>query len=210
MRLAVFASGSGTDFQALVQASRDHDLGWEVALLITNNAEAGAIDRAKLFRVPFRCINRQDFTDRDAFLVELQKALAELHIDFIALAGYLRKIPPEIVRQYRHRIINIHPALLPMFGGKGYFGRKVHEAVLAAGCKVTGVTVHLVDEEYDQGGIVAQRCVPVYDADDAESLSKRVLEVEHQFYPEVVTWFAQGKVKVVSGKVMVDKTREQT
>jgi len=203
MKVAVFASGNGTDFQALTQASQTEDLGWESALLITNNAEAGAIDKAKFYGVPYRCINRQDFLDRETFLHELSGTLQTYRIDFIALAGYLRKIPSELVRTYRQKIINIHPALLPMFGGKGYYGRKVHEAVLEAGCKVSGVTVHFVEEEYDEGRIIAQRCVPVYDYDDAESLSKRVLEVEHQLYPEVVTWFAQGKVLVIGGKVVV-------
>jgi len=116
--------------------------------------------------------------------------------DFIALAGYLRKIPPGLIRKFTNRIINIHPALLPSFGGKGMYGEKVHQAVLDTGCKISGCTIHLVNEEYDRGAIVAQRAVPVMDDDTAETLGKRILKQEHLLYPEVVTWFAQNRVKI--------------
>jgi phosphoribosylglycinamide formyltransferase-1 len=203
LNIAVFASGKGSDFQALVEASRKEDLGWLVALLITNNPEAGAIEKAQRFNIPHRVINSKDFTDRTAFVMQLEKILKDFNINFIALAGYLRKIPAEIVREYPNRIVNIHPALLPGFGGKGLYGLSVHQAVLDAGCKITGVTVHLVDEEYDRGPIVAQRAVPVMETDDAETLAHRVLEVEHLLYPEVITLFAKGCVKIENRKVRI-------
>jgi formyltetrahydrofolate-dependent phosphoribosylglycinamide formyltransferase len=184
-----------------VEASIKEELGWKVVLLITNNAEAGAIIKAHRFNLPYRIINSKDFTQRNEFVLKLEQNLEEFQINFIALAGYLRKIPLEIVRQFPQRIVNIHPALLPNFGGKGLYGLKVHQAVLDAGCKITGVTVHLVDEEYDRGPIIAQRTVPVLDTDDAETLAQRVLEVEHKLYPEVITLFAQGRITIINGKV---------
>jgi len=108
----------------------------------------------------------------------------------------MKKIPPEIIDVYRDRMVNIHPALLPSFGGKGMYGRHVHEAVLRSGCKVSGVTVHMVDEKYDHGAIVAQRSVPVEEGDSAETLAERVLRVEHSLYPEVLQWFAEDRVLV--------------
>lgn len=203
MRVAVFASGNGSDFLALVKASQHASLGWEVALLITNNPLAGAIEKAQDNNIPFKVINRKDFEDGAAFLEVMLAALDEFAIDFIGLAGYLRKIPPEIIRRYRQRIVNIHPALLPLFGGKGMYGAKVHQAVIDAGCKVSGVTVHFVSEQYDEGRIIAQRCVPVEDDDDAETLAARVLAVEHRLYPEIVTLFARGKIKVIDNKIKI-------
>ncbi len=205
MRVAVFASGRGSDFLSLVRASEERELGWEVVLLITNNSEAGAIDKARQHFIPYKYISRGDFEHREDFIAELLGVLDKNRIDLIALAGYLRKIPKELIHRYRHRIINIHPALLPLFGGKGYYGKRVHQAVLEAGCKVSGVTVHFVSEDYDEGRIIAQRCVPVQDDDDIESLSSRVLEVEHQLYPEVVTWFAQNRISIKNNRVMVDE-----
>ncbi|MBC8277702.1 MAG: phosphoribosylglycinamide formyltransferase [FCB group bacterium] len=203
MRVAVFASGNGTDFLALVKASQMAPLGWEVALLITNNPQAGAIEKAQDNNIPYQVIDRRDFEDGPSFLTMLLAALDDFAIDFIALAGYLRKIPPEIIRRYRHRIVNIHPALLPAFGGKGMYGAKVHQTVIDAGCKVTGVTVHFVSEQYDEGRIIVQRCVPVKDDDDADTLAARVLAVEHRLYPEVVTLFANNRIQVLDNKIKI-------
>jgi phosphoribosylglycinamide formyltransferase-1 len=131
----------------------------------------------------------------------LLEQLAQHDVNFIALAGFMRKIPVEVVRQFRHRLVNIHPALLPSFGGKGMYGHRVHEAVLEYGCKVSGATVHFVDEEYDSGAPILQRCVPVLDDDTAETLAARVLEIEHQIYPEALQLFAVERVRVEGRKV---------
>jgi len=208
MNVAVFASGSGTDFLSLVKASQERELGWKVVLLITNNPEAGAIDKAKAHNIPWKCINRQDFKDGNDFLNSILILLDSHKADFIALAGYLRKIPPGLIRKYKDRIINIHPALLPSFGGKGMYGEKVHQAVLDNGCKISGCTIHLVDEEYDRGAIVAQRAVPVKDDDTAETLGKRILTQEHLLYPEVVTWFAGGSVKIEGMRTKIIRNDE--
>lgn len=204
MRVAVFASGGGTDFQALADASESAQLGWKVCLLITNNPEAGAVERARKMGIPFAVLNSRDFAKREEFVKVMLDKLDEYSVNFIALAGYLKKIPTEVIRKYKGRIVNIHPALLPMFGGKGFYGKFVHQAVLDAGCKVSGVTVHFVDEEYDKGLIIAQRCVPVENDDDADALGARVLKTEHKLYPEVMTKFAQGYVKIENGRVKVN------
>jgi phosphoribosylglycinamide formyltransferase-1 len=205
MRVVVFASGRGSDFEALVKASRRRKMGWKVVLLITNNPEAGAIEKAGKLKIPCRVINRADFPSGEDFLKTLIEALDKYQANFIALAGYLRKIPPALVLKFKNRIVNIHPALLPGFGGKGMYGSIVHQSVLEVGCKMTGVTVHLVDEEYDRGPIVAQRAVVVAEDDNAETLAARVLKVEHRLYPEVLTLFAQDRVQIQGRQVKIVK-----
>jgi phosphoribosylglycinamide formyltransferase-1 len=181
-RLAVLASGSGTNLQAII----DHFgvLGAQapgtLSLVVSDRAGAFALERARkagiaAVHVPFEASG--------AALFDLLK---EHRIDMIALAGYLRLIPPNITREYRGRIVNIHPALLPEFGGPGMYGRRVHEAVIASGVRESGVTVHHVDEVYDNGDIIAQERVPVLPGDTAESLAARVLQLEHRVYPIVV------------------------
>lgn len=202
--LGVFASGRGSNFQAILDAIDQGRLQARPRLLISNNPESGALLIAKKYAVPAAVVSRSDFIERDDFVHEMQKQLETHRVDFIALAGYMKKIPPEIIGMYRRRIVNIHPALLPSFGGQGMYGSRVHQAVLEAGCKVTGVSVHLVDEEYDRGPIIAQRCVPVEPADTVESLSARTLKMEHALYPEVLQWFAEGRVKAEGRIVYVE------
>ena len=131
--------------------------------------------------------------------------LRQHEVELVVLAGYMKKVPPEVISAYKNRVINIHPALLPSFGGKGMYGHHVHEAVLEYGCKVTGVTVHIVDEVYDHGPVVAQRCVPVEEGDTAKQLAARVLKVEHQLYSESLQLFAEGRVEVTGRKVVIGK-----
>ncbi len=180
-RVAVMASGGGSNFEALATAAQDS---YEVALCVTNKPNAGVRDRGRSLNIPSMVIGRADATsdaDQAAFLLQI---FDKFDIDMIALAGYLKLIPSEVVSAYQNRIVNIHPALLPSFGGKGMYGKRVHEAVISAGCKISGATVHLVDEHYDTGPIVAQRGVAVEPNDDADKLAARVLKVEHQLYPE--------------------------
>lgn len=188
-RLAVFASGSGTNLQALMDHFRDSDVA-EVALVISDRADCGALERARDAGIPAHHIQVQT-RPIAAVTADTIDALEASHVDLVALAGYLRLIPPDVVRRYHYRILNVHPALLPAFGGKGMFGARVHQAVLDAGCRITGPTVHLVDERYDEGRIVAQWPVPVLDDDTAETLAQRVLRVEHVLYPAAVEWLAR-------------------
>jgi len=181
--VAVFASGGGTNFQALLDAQREEGP-WRIALLVANR-QAGAVDRARAVGVPVAVIPTKDRAP-DAVADETLEALDAHGVDVIALAGYLRLLPARLVARYEGRIVNIHPALLPDFGGEGMYGMSVHRAVVAAGVPETGATVHFVDEAYDRGAILAQARVPVQPGDTPEDVAARVLEVEHRLYPEAL------------------------
>ncbi len=181
MRLAVFASGSGSNLQAILDSGA-----FNVVLCLSNTDRAGALARAQTHGVESVVLNPDGFAEESAYTAALLGLLRKHAVDTIALAGYLRKIPAPVVAAYRHRIVNIHPALLPAFGGKGLYGRRVHEAVLRAGMRQSGATVHYVDEEYDTGGIILQEAVPVYPEDTPETLARRVLELEHRLYPKAL------------------------
>src|SRR5438270_1789775 len=181
-RLAVLASGRGSNLQAIIEhfdnLARERIA--KVVLVASNRADSPALVRAATASID---IAHFDPTDDGSMLLEL---LRRFRIDLVVLAGYLKRIPPKVIHEYAGRIINIHPALLPAFGGEGMYGARVHEAVIASGAKETGVTVHLVDDEYDRGPIVAQWRVAVEDSDTADSLAARVLAVEHVVYPRVI------------------------
>jgi len=195
-RVAVLASGSGTNFQALLDRFGDAgDDAARVVLLVASREGTGAIDRAERADVEWRVLGAPGRPE-DEEARELLRLLEGSGADLVVLAGYLRRVPVSVVRAYRGRMINIHPALLPAFGGKGMYGRRVHEAVLASGARVTGPTVHFVDEEYDRGRIIAQWPVPVLERDDADGLAERVLEVEHRILPAVVSALARGRVRL--------------
>ncbi len=184
VRAAVFASGSGSNFQALLDAERGSSAPYEIVLLVSDRASAGAIERAGSHQVDSRVVSFR-LREMDEVDAELVEALEEAEVEVIFLAGFLRLVPPGVVQRWRGRILNIHPALLPAFGGKGMWGMHVHRAVLDAGARLTGPTVHLVDEIYDRGAILAQWPVPVLQGDTPETLAARVLEVEHRLYPRV-------------------------
>jgi len=203
--LGVFASGRGSNFKAILEAIREGRLDAEAKLLLSNEQDAGALSVAKNYGVPTVIVSKTDFSSRELFVETMLSTLKDHGVGFIALAGYMKKVPLEVLFAYRNRIVNIHPALLPSFGGKGLYGCYVHEAVLARGCKITGVTVHIVDEVYDHGPIVAQRCVPVEEGDTPESLAARVLKVEHQIYAETLQLFAEGRVEVRENRVLIKK-----
>lgn len=190
LRVAVFASGGGSNLQALLDRFNKRDEVARIVLVVSDREDAAALDRARNANVEAVVIpvtNRPiDYVSRET-LVTLESA----DVDLIALAGYLRLVPPAVVRRYRNRILNIHPALLPAFGGKGMFGLRVHRAVLQAGAKLSGATVHRVDEEYDTGEIIAQWPVPVLPGDTPESLAARVLRVEHLLYPAALELVAR-------------------
>lgn len=187
-RIAVFASGSGTNLQALIDHFQDSAVA-EIALVISDRADSGAMGRAREAGIPAHHIpvRRRPIA---AITADTIDALDAARTDLVALAGYLHLIPADVIRRFSHRILNIHPALLPGFGGKGMYGRRVHEAVLEAGSRISGATVHLVNERYDEGRILAQWPVPVLEDDTPESLAERVLRVEHVLYPAAVEWLA--------------------
>lgn len=192
VRLAVFASGSGSNLQALIDrfhSARDGLV--RVVLVVSDREDARALERARNAGIYATVVQVQgrpvDFVAR-----ELLAALEGADVDLIALAGYLRLVPAIVIKRFRNRILNIHPALLPSFGGPGMYGLRVHRAVLDSGCTVTGPTVHFVDEAYDTGRVVAQWPVPVVTGDTPETLAARVLEVEHMLYPAAVELVARS------------------
>jgi phosphoribosylglycinamide formyltransferase-1 len=184
LRAAVFASGGGSNFQALLDHQRAGSA-WSIVLLVSDREDAGAIDRAAAASVPAVVISTSR-RDETQVARETLQTLARHRVDLILLAGYVKLVPRQVVAQYAHRMLNVHPALLPAFGGKGMYGRRVHEAVIESGAPESGATVHFVDEEYDRGSIVAQRRVPVLAGDTPEALAARVLAVEHELYPAAV------------------------
>ncbi|KAA0228869.1 phosphoribosylglycinamide formyltransferase [candidate division KSB1 bacterium] len=196
LRLAVFASGRGSNFKAILDAIQSGTLDAKVVLLISDQPQAGALQTAAQAGIPTRIIAPNALATSEDYGKALLQALAECDSNFIVLAGFLRMIPAAVIKAFSGRIINIHPALLPSFGGKGMYGLRVHQAVLDYGCKVSGATVHLVDENYDTGKPLVQRCVPVYEDDTPESLAARVLKVEHQILPEALQLFAKDRVVI--------------
>lgn len=185
-KIVVFASGSGSNFQAIIDAIENGDLDAHIAGLITNKKRIQAIRRAQKAGIPVRVIKPGDYSGPDEFSAALLRQLRLWEPSLIILAGYMVKIPEEVVSEYRNRIINIHPSLLPKYGGRGYFGINVHKAVLEAGDDVSGCSVHLVNEKYDQGPVIAQRKVLVQTGDTPDSLAERVLAEEHKLLPEVI------------------------
>ena len=194
INIAVFASGQGSNFRAVHQAlSEVADSPALIALCISNNPDPGAFEYAHQHAIPHQRLSPKMFPDApERYEEELQKLLSSYNIELILLAGYMRKLPPGVVDRYRGRILNIHPALLPEFGGKGMYGMNVHRAVIEAGKKESGPTVHLVDEEYDTGAIVAQQHVPVLPDDTPERLAERVLQAEHDLLPRVIMQAARN------------------
>jgi len=184
MNVAVLASGGGSNFQALLDHARAAPGDWDVRLLVMNK-EAGAAERARGADVPVRIIPTKDRSDQEV-AGDTLAAFDEHAIDVVLLAGYLRKLPPEVTRRYAGRMLNIHPALLPEFGGPGMYGRNVHQAVAQSDVAVTGATIHFVNEVYDDGAVLGQWQVARLPGDTPDDIAARVLEVEHRLYPAAV------------------------
>ncbi len=192
-RLAVLASGGGTNLQAILDhlAALGDARAGDVVLVASDRPGAGALDRARRRGIATAAI-RTRANPGGRPLLEL---LREARVDYVVLAGYLRLVPEDVVRAFPGRIVNVHPGLLPAFGGAGMYGHRVHEAVIAAGERESGPTVHFVDEQFDHGAVIAQWRVPVDPADSADALAARVLRVEHLLYPRVVQALAAGRVR---------------
>jgi phosphoribosylglycinamide formyltransferase 1 len=206
LNIAVFGSGRGSNFQAILRAIDEGRItGARIALVVSNNSTAGILDVARLRSLPAVHLSQKQFASEDLFADALLDKLRALETDLIVLAGYMKRIPARVVAAYRNRILNIHPALLPKHGGQGMFGIHVHKAVLAAGDRESGATVHLVDEEYDHGLVVLQKAVPVFPDDSPETLAARVLKVEHEIFPLAVSLFAEQRVLVDRGRVIVQQ-----
>ncbi len=201
-RIAVFASGSGTDFQSVIDANEKEKF-CEIVYLIASKDGVGAIDRAKNCGIPTAVFAKNDYPDLETLYGKLTYLLNINRVDYIVLAGWLKIIPDSFIEAFKDRIINIHPSLIPAFCGSGFYGLKVHQAVLDYGAKVSGCTVHFVNEVPDGGAIIAQTAVEVKDGDTAESLQARILEEEHKLLPYCVKKLCQGKIHKNGRKVTV-------
>lgn len=201
MKIAVLVSGGGTNLQAIIDRIEDGTIrDVTLALVVSNKQDAYALQRAKNHQIPSLYLSPKDFTDKEEFGKKLVEELKKADIDLVVLAGYLVILPKVLIESYRLRIINIHPSLIPSHCGMGYYGLKVHESVLQRGNKVTGATVHFVDEEADNGPILLQKAVEVCEGDTPEVLQKRVMEqAEWHILPQAIDLIAKGKVKVIDG-----------
>ena len=187
VKISVLVSGGGSNLQAIIDNIENGSLqNAEIVQVISSRKDAFALERASRAGIKGVVISKEDFPDSGVLTEELIKALESAGTDIVVLAGYMSILHEDVIKKYHGRMINIHPSLLPKFGGKGFYGMKVHEAVIAAGEKVSGATVHFVEYEIDTGEIILQREVPVKEGDDAETLAKRVLEVEHVIYTEAL------------------------
>lgn len=200
LRVGILAAGGGTNLQAIidaVEAGRVTNV--ELAAVISNKPGVKALERARNHGIRDICVNMKEYGDRAEFDRALVSAVEAENLDLLVLAGFMVMIPEELVRRYKNRIINVHPSLIPSFCGKGFYGLKVHEAVLDKGVKVTGATVHFVDEVYDNGPIILQKAVEVKNGDTPEILQRRVMEeAEWKILPQAIHLIANGKVRVVN------------
>ncbi len=195
LNIAVFGSGRGSNFQAILTAMQQGKIpNAEIRVVISNNSTAGILEIARANGIPTEHISEKKLSSEQKFVEYLLATLRKHDVNFIVLAGYMKRVPQRIISEFKNRIINIHPALLPKFGGEGMFGMHVHEAVVAAKEQFSGATVHIVDEEYDHGAIVLQKTVEVAPDDTAETLAAKVLKIEHEIYPEALKMFAGGKI----------------
>ena len=207
LKIAVCVSGGGTNLQAIIDGVQQGTINnVQIERVISNNKNAYALERAGQAGIDAVCVSPRDYADREQFNTAFVRAVDEAAPDLVVLAGFLVVIPPTLIRKYENRIINIHPSLIPSFCGKGYYGLKVHEAALARGVKVTGATVHFVDEGTDTGPIIMQKPVAVLPDDTPEILQRRVMEeAEWVILPRSLDLIARGKVKVSDGRVIIEE-----
>jgi phosphoribosylglycinamide formyltransferase-1 len=207
LKLAVCVSGGGTNLQAIMDAIENGTItNAKIEVVISNNAGAYALERAKNHGIEAVCVSPKQYDSREQFNRAFLEKLDSYHVDLVVLAGFLVVIPPEMIAEYKNRVINIHPSLIPSFCGTGFYGLHVHEGVLARGVKVTGATVHFVDEGTDTGPIILQKAVEVREDDTPEVLQRRVMEqAEWVILPHAIDLIANGKVTVSDGKVHIQE-----
>lgn len=212
LHMVVLVSGGGTNLQAILdQIQKGTITNARISAVISNNPDAYALERARGAGIPAECVSPKQFANREAFYEALLQSIRSYEPDLVVLAGFLVILPPTLIREYRHRLINIHPSLIPSFCGTGYYGLRVHEAVLARGCKVTGATVHFVDEGTDTGPILLQKSVPVYPGDTPKLLQQRVMEeAEWEILPQAIDAIANGRVTVTGETVWVREKEKGT
>jgi phosphoribosylglycinamide formyltransferase-1 len=199
--LAVLISGGGTTLLNLIRKIRSGELAAEIRLVISSNPDAGGLRYAEEAKIPWQIVSRRDFASTETFSETIFRSCQQAAVDLIVMGGFLKHV--QLPSEWLGRVVNIHPALIPAFCGKGFYGLKVHQAVLEYGCKVSGCTVHFVDNEYDHGPIILQEVVPVRDDDTPESLAARVFERECRAYPEAIRLFGEGRLQLEGRRVAI-------
>ncbi len=208
IRLGVLVSGGGTNLQSIIDSIQSGYLPASIEVVLSNKKDAYALQRAKEHNIPTLIVLPRDFASVRQYDEEMVKILKKYNVDLVILAGFIRVLSPHFVKAFPNRIMNIHPSLIPSFCGKGFYGKKVHEQVINYGVKITGATVHFVDEGTDTGPIILQKAVQVEDDDTPETLASKVLKEEHKIYPEAIKLFAQGRLMIKGRRVHIMKTKE--
>jgi len=201
-QFAVFASGRGSNFSAIYDQIQSGLIDGDIVCVLSNNKDAPVLEKARQWGIETLHKNSSQFDAIDEFSSSLIHSLRERNVDYVLLAGYMKKIPANFLRAFPNKVVNIHPALLPAFGGKGFYGERVHEAVIKRGVKWSGVTVHFVDEIYDHGPIIFQWPVRVRDDDNPKTLAAHILEYEHKAYPKVVRWLSQDWIQIQNNRTV--------
>jgi len=197
LRIGVLGSGRGSNFAAIMRALSDGVIpNAQVCVVVSNNSSAGILELARSHGLPAVHLSHKQFADEDQFVQALLALLTTHRVNLVVLAGYMKRLHPAVIDAFRNRIVNIHPALLPKFGGPGMYGHHVHEAVIASGERISGATVHLVDEEYDHGKILLQQTITLSGEETPASLAEKVLRIEHQLYPEALRQIAEGHISL--------------
>lgn len=204
IRIAVLVSGGGTNLQAIIDQIEQEKLPGQIEIVISSKEDAFALERAKAHGIEGICIGKKNFPSLKERENKIVAILEEKRIELVVLAGYLSILGENMVRKYKNKIINVHPSLIPSFCGKGFYGERVHRGVLDYGVKITGATVHFVDEGTDTGPIILQKSVEVLDGDTIETLASRVLKVEHELLPKAIQLLAEGKLEVVGRRVKIN------
>lgn len=203
VKIGVLISGGGTNLQAIIDNIENGNINGEIELIASNRKEAYGLTRGKQAGIETLYLDRKNFSSEEEYDLELVKKFKEKNVELIVLAGYLRVLSKGFIKEFKNKIINIHPSLIPSFCGKGYYGNKVHQAVLESGVKVTGATVHFVDEGTDTGPIIMQDVVKVLDDDNLESLKAKVLDLEHKLLVQVIKLYCEGRIEVRSRLVVI-------
>lgn len=205
LKVGVLVSGNGTNLQAIIDKSETGEIPAKVAVVISNKEDAYALQRAAKHSIPNFVIKPREFPDRRSYEQKMIDVLKIHEVELVVLAGFMKILSPHFIGAFRNKIINIHPSLIPAFCGKEFYGMRVHQAVIDYGVKITGATVHFVDENIDAGPIIIQKAVEVKDNDTAETIALKVHQIEHQILPEAIRLFAEGKIKIVGRKVLVEE-----
>ncbi|HHZ02149.1 MAG TPA: phosphoribosylglycinamide formyltransferase, partial [Tissierellia bacterium] len=202
-KIGVLVSGSGSNLQSIIDNINKGNINGKIVVVISNNKEAYGLERARKTNIPAVYINHKDYEDYEKFNDAIIEELEKYHVELVVLAGYLKILSKKFIEKFSNKIINVHPSLIPSFCGKGYYGIKVHQAAIEYGVKISGATVHFVDEGADTGPIIIQEAVRVSPQDTAETLQQKILKIEHEILPLAIKYYCEGKIEIEGRKVII-------